>query len=62
MARTGIAAGVDGIFIETHPDPPAALSDGSNMLPLAQLDELMHQLVQLRETFMQIRSGNHKTS
>ncbi|MFH0755762.1 MAG: 3-deoxy-8-phosphooctulonate synthase [Bacteroidota bacterium] len=62
MARTGIAAGADGIFIETHPDPPSALSDGSNMLPLSQLDGLMLQLVQLRETFIHIRSGNRKTS
>lgn len=49
MARTGVAAGVDGIFLETHPDPSKALSDGANMLPLNRLDPLLKQLVQLRE-------------
>ncbi len=50
MARTGIAAGVDGIFLETHPDPPAAMSDGANMLPLARLESLLTQLTLLRST------------
>ncbi len=49
MARTGVAAGVDGIFIETHPDPSKALSDGANMLPLGRLENLLKQLIQLRE-------------
>lgn len=49
MARTGVAAGVDGIFIETHPDPSEALSDGANMLPLDRLEPLLKQLIQLRE-------------
>jgi 2-dehydro-3-deoxyphosphooctonate aldolase (KDO 8-P synthase) len=52
MARTGIAAGVDGIFLETHPDPPSALSDGANMLPLERLDSLLGQLVALRKTVL----------
>lgn len=49
MARTGVAAGVDGIFIETHPEPSSALSDGANMLPLDRLEPLLKQLIQLRE-------------
>jgi 2-dehydro-3-deoxyphosphooctonate aldolase (KDO 8-P synthase) len=49
MARTGVAAGVDGIFLETHPHPSKALSDGANMLPLARLEPLIEQLIQLRE-------------
>jgi len=49
MARTGIAAGADGIFLETHPDPSKALSDGANMLPLDQLQALLTQLVSLRK-------------
>ncbi len=49
MARTGVAAGVDGIFLETHPDPSKALSDGANMLPLARLEALLQQLMRLRE-------------
>jgi len=49
MARAGIAVGVDGIFLETHPDPSKAKSDGANMLPLAQLDELLRKLTLLRD-------------
>lgn len=49
MARTGIAAGVDGIFLETHPEPSRALSDGANMLPLERLEPLLQQLLRLRE-------------
>jgi 2-dehydro-3-deoxyphosphooctonate aldolase (KDO 8-P synthase) len=37
LARAGVAAGVDGIFLETHDNPPGALSDGANALPLGQL-------------------------
>ncbi|MEH0007860.1 MAG: 3-deoxy-8-phosphooctulonate synthase [Flavobacteriales bacterium] len=50
LARSGIAAGVDGIFIETHPDPAAAQSDGANMLNLHALPDLLQKLVALRET------------
>ena len=49
LARAAVAAGCDGVFIETHPDPDHALSDGPNMLPLAQLPLLLRQLSQLRE-------------
>ena len=49
MARAGIAAGVDGIFIETHFDPANAKSDGANMLPLEQLEKLLEDLVALRQ-------------
>ena len=49
MARTGVAAGVDGIFLETHPEPSKALSDGANMLPLSRLEPLLKQLLQIRE-------------
>ena len=56
MARTGIAAGADGIFLETHPDPSQALSDGSNMLPLKRLEPLLQQLVQLREVMIKLKS------
>jgi 2-dehydro-3-deoxyphosphooctonate aldolase (KDO 8-P synthase) len=37
LARAALAAGADGLFIETHPDPDRALSDGPNMVPLAEL-------------------------
>ncbi len=49
MAKAGIAAGVDGLFIETHPEPTLAKSDGANMLPLEQLDALLRQLTSIRK-------------
>ncbi|MEJ2162784.1 MAG: 3-deoxy-8-phosphooctulonate synthase [Robiginitalea sp.] len=50
IARAGIAAGVDGIFLETHFDPSSAKSDGANMLPLDQLEGLLSRLTALRQT------------
>lgn len=47
LARAGVAAGVDGIFLETHENPAAALSDGPNALPLAQLPQLLARLREL---------------
>jgi 2-dehydro-3-deoxyphosphooctonate aldolase (KDO 8-P synthase) len=47
LARAGVAAGVDGIFLETHDNPQSALSDGANALPLPQLPELLSRLKQL---------------
>ena len=49
MAKTGIAAGADGLFIETHPTPSKALSDGANMLPLAQMRGLLTKLSRIKE-------------
>ena len=49
IAKAAIAVGADGIFIETHPDPANAKSDGANMLPLAQLDSLLEKLVRIRK-------------
>ena len=49
MARAGIAAGADGIFIETHFDPDNAKSDGANMLPLGSLEKLLTDLTVLRK-------------
>ena len=48
IAKSGIAAGADGIFIETHPNPSKALSDGANMLPLPMLEALLDQLLRLK--------------
>ncbi len=50
VARAGIAVGVDGIFIETHPDPANAKSDGANMLKLNYLESLLQNLVEIRQT------------
>ena len=49
MARAAVAAGVDGVFIETHPQPSKALSDGANMLPLDELESLLTTLKSLHE-------------
>jgi len=49
IAKAGIAVGADGLFIETHPDPSKAKSDGANMLSLNLMEELMQKLVRLRE-------------
>jgi 2-dehydro-3-deoxyphosphooctonate aldolase (KDO 8-P synthase) len=47
LARAGVAAGVDGIFLEVHDNPAKALSDGSNALPLGQFRALMEKIVAL---------------
>ena len=54
MARAGIAVGADGIFLETHPDPTRARSDGANMLQLDLLDDLLDKLTKLREVVINI--------
>jgi 2-dehydro-3-deoxyphosphooctonate aldolase (KDO 8-P synthase) len=48
IARAGVAVGVDGLFIETHPRPAEAKSDGANMLPLDKLEPLLEKLVRIR--------------
>jgi 2-dehydro-3-deoxyphosphooctonate aldolase (KDO 8-P synthase) len=50
LARAGIAVGVDGLFIETHPDPATAKSDGANMLRLNLIEGLLERLIQIRRT------------
>lgn len=49
IARAGIAVNADGIFLETHPDPSVAKSDGANMLKLDLLDTLLRKLVAIRQ-------------
>ena len=46
-ARAAVAAGVSGLFMETHPDPSKALSDGPNAVPLAQMKSLLETLIDL---------------
>lgn len=48
LARAAVAVGVDGLFLEVHPDPERALSDGPNMVPLHRLEPLLEQLLALR--------------
>ncbi len=52
IARAGVAVGFDGLFLETHPDPAKALSDGANMLPLDQLEALLTGLVRIRRAIL----------
>lgn len=49
IAKAGIAAGTDGIFMETHPEPSKAKSDGANMLRLDLVETLLRQLVRIKE-------------
>jgi 2-dehydro-3-deoxyphosphooctonate aldolase (KDO 8-P synthase) len=49
IAKAAIAVGADGLFIETHPMPATAKSDGANMLPLDQLEALLVKLTRVRE-------------
>ena len=50
IAKAGVAVGVDGLFIETHPNPAKAKSDGANMLPLNLLEDLLSKLVKIRKS------------
>jgi 2-dehydro-3-deoxyphosphooctonate aldolase (KDO 8-P synthase) len=52
IAKAAIAAGADGLFIETHPNPSKALSDGANMLQLDLLENLLEQLVRIRKAVL----------
>ncbi len=52
IAKAGIAVGADGLFIETHPDPSCALSDGANMLRLDKLEMLLEKLSRVREAIL----------
>lgn len=49
IGKAAIAVGADGLFIETHPEPSKAKSDGANMLPLDQLEALLTKLVRIRQ-------------
>ena len=47
LARSAVAAGIDGLFMETHPNPQVALSDGPNMLPLSVMKEMLETLLEI---------------
>lgn len=49
IARAAVAVGIDGLFMETHPDPDNALCDGPNMLPLKHMEELLETLLEIDE-------------
>ena len=48
LARAAVACGCDAVFVETHPDPDQAMSDGPNMVPLDQIESLFDQLIRIR--------------
>jgi 2-dehydro-3-deoxyphosphooctonate aldolase (KDO 8-P synthase) len=50
LARAAMAVGIDGLFMEVHPDPDNALSDGPNMVPLQRVEALLQQLVRIRDS------------
>ena len=53
LARAAVAAGVAGVFMETHPDPAKALSDGPNAWPLQRMESLLATLVEIDRTVKQ---------
>ena len=56
LARAAVAAGADAVFLETHPDPDHAQSDGPNMLPTSDLPSLLNQLTQVRNVVLGFES------
>ena len=54
IARAAIAVGADGLFIETHPSPATAKSDGANMLSLDQMEPLIGRLVKIRQAVLSL--------
>jgi 2-dehydro-3-deoxyphosphooctonate aldolase (KDO 8-P synthase) len=59
LARAAVAAGVSGLFMETHPDPAKALSDGPNAWPLGQMKELLETLLELDAVVKRHGFSNH---
>ena len=47
LARAALAAGADGVFLETHPDPAKAISDAASQIPLGELPELVESLIKV---------------
>jgi len=54
LAKAAVAVGVDGLFLETHPEPMLAKSDGANMLRLDLLEAMLERLVRIRKTILEI--------
>jgi len=60
LARAGVSIGIDGLFVETHPEPKNALSDASSMLPLDELESLLVQVKRIDEMVKEfLREGYH---
>jgi 2-dehydro-3-deoxyphosphooctonate aldolase (KDO 8-P synthase) len=54
LARAAVAVGCDGLFMEVHPDPDHAPSDGPNMLPLDRVEDLLRQVIRVREAVSEV--------
>ena len=52
LGKCAVAAGADGIFLETHPNPSEALSDGLSMLPLDRLEDLIRKLTSIKKALI----------
>lgn len=61
MAAAGVSCGVDGIFVETHPRPHEAFSDGSNMLRLSNMENLLRTIVAFRQTYINLHRTINNT-
>ena len=59
LARAAVAVGVDGLFLEVHPDPDRARSDGPNMVPLHRLEPLLKQLLDVRKALGESFAPSH---
>ena len=57
LSRCAVAAGVDGIFLETHPNPAKALSDGPNMLPINKLEDLLKDLIAIDRIVKNVKTS-----
>ncbi len=55
LLRAAVASGCDGIFMETHPEPDKALSDGPNMIPLHQVEDLLRDVLRIKEAIRKTR-------
>jgi 2-dehydro-3-deoxyphosphooctonate aldolase (KDO 8-P synthase) len=58
LARAAMAVGLDGLFLEVHPDPTKALCDGPNSLPLDQVEPLLKQLLAVRRAVAEVIDAN----
>ena len=57
LARAALAAGANGIFLETHPNPEKAISDGPNMVPLSELSDMVEQLLKVWQLMKSLATG-----
>jgi 2-dehydro-3-deoxyphosphooctonate aldolase (KDO 8-P synthase) len=58
LARAAVAVGVDGLFLETHPEPMLAKSDGANMFRLDLLENMLEKLIKIRKAIIEIEKSN----